>query len=256
VRISFSRIAKYARCPEQFRQSYQIGRADDSPWAIPGKAFHEAVEQLELRGWEDIDFASRFLSAHISDSVVDRRMRDKSLGYIAPYLERRVHELTNLNFRYYQDSAANGIEVRLEYEFGDHSFIGFIDRVFHDSLGRLVIGDMKTGQPKAQHAVQVQLYNLVWNLTHEEKVSYSQLLYLSDGKTKKDRAPNLQVVMLQIDKQAMHNLFVQFINAMGADFFPPIGALTDACRTCFARKTCQYSSLQTQSDVYLGGKNA
>jgi hypothetical protein len=248
VRISFSRIAKYARCPEQFRRSYIGEEKDSAPWAIPGKALHEAAEALELKGWDSIDFAQRFMRAFIEAEVSPGRMQQRALSYVTPYLERRVHENEELAFQFYGRSADSGTEVELKYQFGDHEFIGYIDQVFYDSKGRLVSRDLKTGVPVPKDRVQVQIYNLVWNLTHTEPISYSQLLYL--GKDK----PEPQVVMLRIDKQAFHNLLTQFIRAMEANYFPPIGALTDACRTCFVRNDCQYAGLQEESQVYVGGK--
>lgn len=169
VRLSFSRIDTYRRCPLQFRYGYidkLPGRP--SPHLSFGSAVHEALERLydrKLPDWPDEDELVSFLYDAWDSSGFVHRDRSEQLRFYR--MGQRA--LRDYHRREHEDfEVPVGTEVWFELPVRDEALIvGSIDRVDRDEDGGLHVVDYKTGKVRDRGAVAGSLQLAIYALACE-----------------------------------------------------------------------------------------
>lgn len=148
VRLSFSRVESYQRCPAKFRYSY-VDRlpGEPAPALSFGTSIHAALEAFydrklpqapteeELLGW---------LYDHWDGSGFEGRERDEQLAYYrhAQEVLRRFHRREAPRYR-----LPIATEAWFELPIGERALVvGSIDRVDADDDGELTVVDYKTNR--------------------------------------------------------------------------------------------------------------
>lgn len=141
---SYSRLTTYQTCPYSFYLRY-LYHGDDYPvesnfWAELGVLMHEIFEKI-FKGemTEDdapgyfIDHYQEFVHSKQKPNIIDKANED-CLSYLAEML-----------FDWLKDYEIVGVEKRVEYQFGDYKFMGFIDLLLKDKkTGGYIVVDHKS----------------------------------------------------------------------------------------------------------------
>ena len=236
--VSFSRLALKSRCGEKYRRRYILGAKDsDNLPSVAGSAVHSAVEQAEREGQLDslLEIAKANLRA--VDGLKELQYWGKqnvAWWFRKGLADRCRNYLTwreRAQPRWYLDDPALSSEVGILVQFVGSPglpiippLLCYLDQVFYDANGRLVIDDLKTGKKKSDHLMQLQFYMLAWNVLHpEEPASYGQLLYLNGSK------PTVDTTMLTLTVDDAVRMLSSLLDERG---FPFNGPFTGECNIC------------------------
>lgn len=268
--LSFSQLKVAAECGEEYRLKYVEGFEDDQENvpALVGSAFHAAAQEAEI-GWNLTHgtpvsgseiFEYRIELEQLTRQAITRLMREKGLAekdllvyggqtltkyrteqvpkMVENYMEQRQLEVASNKFQWaIKDSAALSTEVPCEVSIDDQLFVAHVDQVFHDSQGRVVIRDLKTGKPRAGHAVQLELYRLALFLQTGIQADYGQLFYV------KGNSAYMQVVDFTLDKNDVVRMIRRLLSQIGDNAFTVNGPFTDHCKICSVRSHCVYGNV-------------
>lgn len=173
-KLSYSQLSTYAECGERYKleRGYQL-RGGTWYATVAGSAIHTITEKIELQwanmlpGGEEIPtfesaFAEEIRKAKKHGDEIKpsgRVLKERAFAggpnkkdeawwlhfgpiFVAKYIE--YLERTELELAIMPDGTA-GVEVKFEIEVGGEQVVGFIDRVYTDRQGRIIIRDIKTG---------------------------------------------------------------------------------------------------------------
>jgi len=147
--ISYTRLRTFAECPHKFYLKYILGKAGDE-WRLrvaSGKEFHSWLES-QLKPHEGLPLPHEVL-------------------YSAPPTHRaRAQALAR---RIAAGARIVGVEHEVHYIIGGVTVKGYVDLLYRDSDGTLVICDIKTGKTPKIHIEQLEMYSLLL-LNQEHRV--------------------------------------------------------------------------------------
>lgn len=154
MKWSYSRIGTYDSCPHGFFLKYIDGiKGEDKFYSSYGSFVHKIIEQHYIEGLTSDQMLTRFLDG-FSDNVKGKRPKQSTVnGYI---------EKGKYYFKNFKEFPFNPVatELKVEFEIGGVSFIGFID-FLGERDGEFYIVDNKSrelkprsckGQPTAKDA--------------------------------------------------------------------------------------------------------
>lgn len=261
--LSFSQLQVAADCGEAYRRRYIEGESLGALTvpAVAGSAFHEAMLPFEMSasiagaiGDEEraTEVLTRLVRRAINEEMRERGINSEELfqygnmdlGYYIRekvpkwanlYVKRRLVEEEELDFRWVEDDPQKSIELECLVEVAGHPFLSFIDQVFYDSEGRLVIRDLKTGKPKPGHVAQMEQYRVALKRAFGLEAAYGQLLYL-----KGSDEPFIQVVDFQLTDNEVERMVGRLLRVVGEGVFIINGPFTGACENCEFRMDCPW----------------
>lgn len=136
--LSYSRLRAFHECPHKFRLKYILGRTgDESRMRVgSGKMFHEWLE-LVLTPHQ----GRRFPHAVLKQAPTEHRQRALTLA-------ARINEGCELV----------AIEQEVRYSIGGVPVLRYIDILYREPGGTLVICDVKTGKTPKIHIEQLEMY--------------------------------------------------------------------------------------------------
>lgn len=139
--LSYSRLRSFHECPRKFYFKYILERTGDES-RLPvasGKAFHEWLEGL--------------LEPHVGREFPHARL------HAAPDWYRG--RAANLARRIPSGSMLVGVEHEVSYTIGGLNVLGYVDILYREPSGTLVIADVKTGSAPKIHLEQLEMYSLL-----------------------------------------------------------------------------------------------
>ena len=249
--VSFSRLAKFSLCGEAYRREYVLGEETPSGLhAAAGTAIHEAI-----RTWEIDGFSSDLLA------LAKAQLRDVEglealpvLGkqdlkwWFTTGLPERVENYRTFRaiefdrgMRWYNEDPERFLEHEVQVQLDPElpKLHGIIDQVGVDSRGRLFIRDVKTGNPKRWHALQVQFYALAWNTRYPHApASHAALLYL------KGKKPVQRIVPITLTRD---HLLAMLRAMVSVNDYPIQGPFTEACGLCAFKPSCPWGQVGERS---------
>ncbi len=278
--LSFSQLKLAANCGEAYRRRYvegeQVG-ALTVP-AMVGSAFHESIaafesalrlarpedpEAIAAGHWvPEVDNQINLLCSLVRHTI-DGELRSKGvnseslfhygkqdLGFYyreklpkmaERYVNHRIMEETSRQFAWgIDDDPTKSIEVESLIEVGGHPFLSFIDQVFCDSAGRIVIRDLKTGNPSSGDAMQIEQYRLSLWRSHGIQADYGQVLYLGKGSQAKP-----ETVKFTLSDHDLDRMTGRVLRNIGEGTLLINGPFTGACHNCEFRLDCDWGSVTT-----------
>lgn len=267
--LSFSQLKTAAQCGEEYRLKYVEGLAEEQENlpAVVGTAMHAAVEEFESRHelvtgidmppqrkmdlWYDLTNMTKkslhqYMDANdlsASDLLVygGQNMKKFQTDLIPKmteaYLEQRWSEI-DTGFQWgIKKSGALSSEIECLIDIGGVEVLAYIDQLFLDSMGRHVIRDLKTGSPRAGHAMQLEFYHYALFKKTGIQCDYGQLLYVKNGKL------YVQVVKFSLHPDDIERMIRRLVSQIGDNSFTINGPFTDHCKICSVRSNCVYGSV-------------
>lgn len=276
--LSFSQLKLAAVCGEAYRRRYVEGEqlgALTVP-AMVGSAFHESLPafesslrlarpddpELAAQGFwfPEMDRAIGLLSSlvrhRINEELREKGVTSESLfhygkqdlgyyfrnklpGMAERYITYRYVEETERHFCWaIEDDPTKSIEVESLVEISGHPFLSYIDQVFCDSHGRVVIRDIKTGNPAAGDAMQIEQYRLSLWRSHGIVADYGQLLYVGKGDQAKP-----QVVKFDLSDHDLDQMTGRVLRQVGQGTWLINGPFTGACGNCEFQMDCSWGNV-------------
>ena len=266
--ISFSQMELAAQCGEAYRRKYIEGHPADSTNlpAMAGTAFHRAVQRWETAmyrqpqllhddfPWPDhVDVLEVMTKKALLDELdqfpgepeevpyfgkqdLQHWRKEKLRGLAATYLDYRQLE-TSRGWHWVGAGPEEMLEVEVRALIGGHEFLGFIDMLFIDSSGRLVIRDLKTGEAKAFHAMQLEQYRLALKRATGVEADYGQLLYVKREK------PYVQVVKWGLSDDHIDEMARRLRENVEGNTLMVNGPFTGHCTVCDFRPVCPWGDV-------------
>jgi CRISPR/Cas system-associated exonuclease Cas4 (RecB family) len=268
--LSFSQLAMAANCGEAYRRAYVEGE-ERASWNLPalyGSAFHAMLEVFELALHRltlaeissSFDLLAEVMSKRVTREV-DREMarlglaesevrtygkqgfefwRDNKIHVLTrSYLSQRQSELER-GWGWWNDDPREAIEFECLVDVGGGKFIARIDQLLVDGSGRTVIRDIKTGKPKAGHAMQLEQYRVALERAAGVKADYGQLLYIGSEK------PHPQVVVWRLTDRDVDLATGRQKRAIDEDIWLVNGPYNGACEFCDFRSTCPWGEVKVR----------
>lgn len=269
--LSFSQLVQFANCGEAYRLKYVEQETSDGlnlPM-LAGSALHWAIEQFELHLPLKYDSPTaqaeltKLTRKHVTETMEalditeadlvvfgKQDLKDwmgKGIPNIAKqYLTARCEEKENGWELYYGLPEVKPLEVEVAYNKPPTQLVpvkGVIDQVMLDSKGRIVIRDIKTGKPKPEHALQLEMYAQMFQQTFPGHVpAYGQVMYLSRGTYK------YQVVPFNLSGANFDRMINQTEQSIVMNLFPVTGPITGACGQCDFSRTCEYAKVESRGE--------
>lgn len=266
--MSFSQMQLAAQCGEAYRRKYIEGHTpgpENLP-AMVGSAFHSAVELWEgamyrevgIRspkfGWsEQVDFLELMTKKQLNirldeyelpvetiitygNQDLEHWRREKIRGLAETYLDFRRVEVTR-GWDWFGEEPSDMLEVTVKGDIGGHPFLGQIDMIYLDSRGRLVIRDLKTGEAKSFHAMQVHQYRVALLRDLGIFADYGQLLYVKRTK------PYVQVVAWDLEDQYIDEMARRLRENVEGNTLMVNGPFTGHCTNCDFQNDCPWSDV-------------
>ena len=139
---SYSRLKSYENCPYSWYRRYiEDEEGEGSFYADNGKAMHTVLDEL-IKGKLSInDAPSRYLelfddiTTTVKQDIMDNTY-DACVGYLCDLSEDVLDGYHVV-----------GSEIKVNYEIGGYSFVGFIDLLLQDDDDNLIIVDHKSSAP-------------------------------------------------------------------------------------------------------------
>ena len=268
--MSFSQVQLAAQCGEAYRRKYIEGAASgpENLPAMAGSAFHAAAE-----GWETAYFRSdvptaaaianddvwwseqvellevmtkkalnESLDAYDGELITygnqDLRFwrKEKIKGLAQTYLDYRRVEFER-GFDWFGAGPEDSVEVECRAEIGGFPFLGMIDMIFLDSKGRTVIRDLKTGESKGFHVMQLEQYRLALKRAHGVEAAYGQLLYVKRSK------PYLQVIDWNLEDGEIDEMVARVRANVEGNTLMVNGPFTGHCAVCDFSADCPWGDV-------------
>lgn len=266
--LSFSQLQLAAQCGEAYRRKYVEGETVEGTNlpAMVGSAFHAAVEEWETKffrndvllnvafGWdqqvEPLEMMTkqallRELDAfdgephevhYFGNQDLHHWRTEKIKGLAETYLDYRRTECDR-GWNWFGEQPSDMLEVEVHADIGGFPFKAVIDMIYFDSQGRLVIRDLKTGEAKPHHTMQLEAYRLALKRALGVEAVYGQLLYVKRSK------PYVQVVDWNLtDEQVEEQAFRLRANVEGNTLMIN-GPYTGHCSVCDFRPTCPWGDV-------------
>ena len=194
--LSYSSLTSWLDCGERFRLE-RVLDAPQSPawWFIGGDAVHKATEDCDLDGITSEEDARTYWDtiwqtsiAKLYDDGVDlntvkaggRKTNEwpnkenqqwweaNGPDMVVNWVKWRESKLDE-GWVFYEGAGLNGIEVPVEFELGDVLVKGYIDRVFANDAGEVIVVDLKSGSRQPDSSLQLGVYSAgfrsVWGVT-------------------------------------------------------------------------------------------
>jgi len=196
VKLSYSRVNTLRTCGEKYRLGYELGLKGVPSWAqIGGTVFHQAIENYERerhgaefdaltdprRNWglaldeeaqriiadsdwtlEDIRPTGRLVKSGITDAGgPNKKDRDWWVQMLPSMFQRYVNWSNACPWHLWiTPDGEPATEIAFEFEDANGDTIrGYIDQVWEDALGNLIVVDAKTGQEPDSHG-QLGVYRI------------------------------------------------------------------------------------------------
>ncbi len=180
MRLSYTAISAYERCPLSYRYRYIDGIEEEpSPHLSFGRSLHAALEWLYRRDVPvppTLDELLEYLvSCWSSEGFADQEEEEAFLEHAREVLSCFYH-VNMADFR-----LPVALEERFELDMGDYALSGVIDRMDRHSDGRYEIIDYKTNRrlpelSRLREDLQLPIYQLacreVWGITPSKLTFY------------------------------------------------------------------------------------
>ncbi len=180
LRLSYSAVSAYEKCPLSYRFQYIDGlEVEPSPYLSYGRSMHEALEWLYGRDVPDppsLDELISYLdSCWSSEGYADSEEEGSYLHHARDVLAQFYHKNIG-DFR-----LPLAVEERFEIDMGDFILSGVIDRVDRHPDGSYEIIDYKTNRrlpelKRLREDLQLPIYQLacgeVWGITPSKLTFY------------------------------------------------------------------------------------
>ncbi len=235
VRLSFSRVDTYQRCPARFRYAYlEAIPAAPSPHLSFGTSLHAALERFydqKLPSCPDLEQLLRYLYEGWDSSGFDGMTRDEQLVWYrhAQEVLRRFHARESGRYRLPAD-----VEKWFELPLGDAVVVGSIDRVDAHDDGSLEVVDYKTNKhmkdrDRVRTSLQLAIYALACEHLYGRLPARVTLYFVVPG-------IQVQVATGDIDFDAARKQVAGVAAAVRARRYPP--QPSHACAWCDYRRLC------------------
>lgn len=236
VRLSYSRIDTYGRCPAQFRYQYVDGLpTEPSPHLSFGSSIHTALERYYDRKLPEPPTEDELLSYLYEGwdtTGFEEMSRDEQLSWYrhGQGVLRRFHEREAPGFRLPAD-----VEKWFEVPFGDDAVVvGSIDRVDVHEDGSLEVIDYKTSKrvrdrAAVRRSLQLALYALACEHLYGRLPAVVTLDFVVAG-------VRISVPIEEIDLDAARAEVVRVAEAIRAERFEPTP--NRLCGWCDFRGLC------------------
>lgn len=194
--LSYSSLDSYLTCGERYRLE-RIMSVPQSPawWFIGGSAFHRATELIDTDeidspnvAWE-VAWTAQYKQelADVDDESTVRAGGRASKQY--PNRENREWWedngpiLVNQYMQWKTDSGYQPLHVELEFDttIYDVPVRGFIDRVYVNPDGEMVVVDLKTGQREPASQLQLATYRVALLKQYDMHVDYGSYYMARKG---------------------------------------------------------------------------
>lgn len=245
LKVSFSRLALFSKCPRAFRYRYiqQMGQDEGNPlYRQAGVLFHQATEHdTNPHDPEIMEQAIRYKGRLYGKDVIQRALNVlpayASFLQADPYTEvvAREHEILRL----WEDPETDD-QVR---------FHGFADRVMRGDRG-LIIDDWKLGQARPTDVAQLQTYAPMIADQFGEPVSLLRLIYLKQNGNFKVKAFLPRMQLAEVDD--LMTDMAQVLYRSG--YYPAWGGLTGQCKICSFAPICDWVGMGSEDALEIGGK--
>lgn len=277
--VSFSQMSLAAHCGEAYRRKY-LAPVGTIPalniYTLFGSVFHSAVEEFETHWFHQIREKVRNMTEEQADKFwllldedlllrTKRQMRiqmtlhgveEKDLIFygkhdlkyfyvekmpltVKSYLAQRRKE-SEEGVLLDGDEPIEALEVLCHTDMGTYPIKAVIDQVLVDSLGRRVLRDLKTGEPKPEHAMQLEVYRLAMERRGLGPIAYGQLLYVKREK------PYVQVVKFSLDDEAVDEMINRMRSSILSSSLMVNGPLNGFCQSCDFQAECTWSSVRVR----------
>lgn len=163
-RYSFSKLSAWWQCPYAFYQRYILGKQGiGNAFSSYGTLVHSILERYakgELELWN----LSSVFEWEFDNAIPYKFPRNKYTDLRESYYSQGVNFLSH--FHGYESCEVLGVEQDFEIPIDDWKMIGFIDLIFIDERGRLVIRDYKSkaafknADEQHKYARQMYIYSL------------------------------------------------------------------------------------------------
>lgn len=266
--LSFSQVQLAAQCGEAYRRKYVEGEEVDGTNlpAMAGSAFHKAVERWEttmfrqgsMRNesfpWDEhvemltimtkkalLEEIEKFPGTedeiHYFGNQDLRHWRTEKLeGLAKTYLDFRQTEMAR-GWDWFGDEPSDMVEVEVHANIGGFPFKAMIDTIYHDSRELVVIRDLKTGEAKNHHTMQLEQYRLALKRATGIEADYGQLLYV------KRKTPYVQVVDWNLSDDEVEEMAVRLRANVKGNTLMINGPFTGHCTVCDFRPTCPWGDV-------------
>lgn len=244
LKVSFSRLNAFARCPLQFRHRYidklSNDELDDPLYRKAGVVFHQAAEHVT----NPFDPSVMRAAIEHKGRVHGQRVVDRALGRVDAFGEF----ITDDGPREVVKSEYEILEYWTDPDTGDDiRFHGFVDRVVRGDKG-LILDDWKLGRKVPSDVAQLQTYAPLVAERLGEPVSLLRDVYLGPSGYKVEAF----VPMMTADD--VRDLFSDMAAMLyHGQRYPGWGSLTDSCRTCAFRNSCPWAGLGSTASVRVKG---
>lgn len=230
--LSHSALDDYRKCPYAFK----LKRIDKVPQAnlLAGKAgtaFHEMTEDYDHER-HPVNSYEWYLDRHLDDRefVV---IRDEDVAWWNTHGQDMYWDY--VKWRYRTDWDVKGVEIEFNVQLPglELPLVGYVDRVFEMSDGRLVIVDIKTGFRVPSKVDQLRTYRaaLVADGMDVDAVSYYDARSGTNTGLEHVREATPETIALEIQPIERAILDGQF----------PSNASAKTCNGCYVKEHCEYS---------------
>lgn len=253
--LSYSALNTLVDCGERFRLERVVQVPQTQAWwFVGGSAFHTATELLDLGQIEDpelawntafekeLEEASALVDGDLSQIRAGGRSskewpnkenmdwwRAKGPGMVTDYLAWQQAKQAE-GWLLFNGPAGSAIEVPIALALGDVLVKGFIDRVFVNGDGELVVVDLKTGNHKPASSLQLGVYAL--GVEHHLGVRPILGSYYMARKAELSEPASL----LHYSPELVGQWFSKAKKVIEAELFMP--HVTSLCGTCSVSEYC------------------
>ena len=230
MNYSFSQLDMFQHCQKQYMYEYvQKEERRFFQSAFDGTIVHKFLEQLYGLPWEDV-----------VNLVIEQYGMYDRVQNISDELKRVV---TPNFFQYTLE-----VEHKLNFDVGDYSFIGYIDRLDRkDNMFEIVdykYGSYEYSQYNLSHSLQVDLYSLgIMSLHHVDSVLFTYHNVRQNTKFTRKVDKN------SIDVGNIISLIKAIENAREKKYFPP--QVSNLCAYCFYNQRCEDYKSWMANDLKL-----
>ena len=260
--LSFSQLLVYARCPKQYQFKYLHSFIVDGANlpALVGSAFHAGAEEFERdrkfhfdspqASAELIRLTRQSLTATMDvEGIAEDDLITFGKQDLKHWMGKGIPGLAKQYLAMREEESHNGtdlawgmhtppLEVKVtDNDAGGHPVIGFIDQVLVDSKDRPFIRDLKTGKPKHEHIMQLEVYRYLYQREFGVSPDYGQLAYVSPTNY------TFEVIKFSLSSDAVADLLNDIEALVLHRVFPPLGTINGSCGQCDFRNVCPYGNV-------------
>ena len=160
--LSASRIHLFNQCPLSFYLKYKDGSGyvDDVTeyYASYGSLFHKIVEKIAKKAITYLPFAFQLYDMEFPKCGIPEKNRAEYYQQGKEAIERAFNELQNIEI------LGQEVEFTTYVDFSIPPLYGFIDLVYRDEKGRLIVRDYKTSKPYGKTELDKQYQPYIYAL--------------------------------------------------------------------------------------------